>query len=223
MAALAVPAPSIIQIGCISVKKAGFFAFFLRFYFLFLLQGKKPFPLRPAAHQPQPVRSPSKRAKTQTPRQARRKRYCFGSLIPTTPFCHNKTGEIPFCNNIFSFSQTIAIKTSLSPPSAGKTSGPPKKEKPIALPRLAFPHGTPDAIRTHGLPLRRTTNSLSYDSLTLHSALFCVNLAQCVFGFSRCFVSFCTVLRYWNTFRAISKKLADGIFELFKKTKLADY
>ena len=46
MAALAVPAPSIIQIGCISVKKAGFFAFFLRFYFLFLLQGKKPFPLR---------------------------------------------------------------------------------------------------------------------------------------------------------------------------------
>lgn len=157
MAALAVPAPSIIQIGCISVKKAGFFAFFLRFYFLFLLQGKKPFPLRPAAHQPQPVRSPSKRAKTQTPRQARRKRYCFGSLIPTTPFCHNKTGEIPFCNNIFSFSQTIAIKTSLSPPSAGKTSGPPKKEKPIALPRLAFPHGTPDAIRTHGLPLRRRT------------------------------------------------------------------
>ena len=63
----------------------------------------------------------------------------------------------PFCNNIFSFSQTIAIKTSLSPPSAGKTSGPPKKEKPIALPRLAFPHGTPDAIRTHGLPLRRRT------------------------------------------------------------------
>ena len=103
MAALAVPAPSIIQIGCISVKKAGFFAFFLRFYFLFLLQGKKPFPLRPAAHQPQPVRSPSKRAKTQTPRQARRKRYCFGSLIPTTPFCHNKTGEIPFLQQHFFF------------------------------------------------------------------------------------------------------------------------
>ena len=83
--------------------------------------------------------------------------------------------------------------------------------------------GTPDWSRTSGLTLRRTTNSLSYDSLTLHPALFCVNLAQCVFGFSRCFVSFCTVLRYWNTFRAISKKLADGIFELFKKTKLADY
>ena len=81
----------------------------------------------------------------------------------------------------------------------------------------------PAQQETNQLPLRRTTNSLSYDSLTLHPALFCVNLAQCVFGFSRCFASFCTVLRCWNTFRAISKKLADGIFELFKKTKLADY
>ena len=89
--------------------------------------------------------------------------------------------------------------------------------------RMSLSFGTPEGIRTSDLPLRRTTNSLSYDSLTLHPALFCVNLAQCVFGFSRCFVSFCTVLRYWNTFRAISKKLADGIFELFKKTKLADY
>ena len=36
----------------------------------------------------------------------------------------------------------------------------------------------PERIRTAGLPLRRTNNSLSYDSLTLHSASFCVNLAQ---------------------------------------------
>ena len=38
--------------------------------------------------------------------------------------------------------------------------------------------GVPGATRTPGLPLRRTNNSLSYDSLTLHSASFCVNLAQ---------------------------------------------
>ena len=131
-------------------KKLDFFAFFLRFYFLFLLQGKKPFPLRPAAHQPQPVRSPRKRAKTQTPRQARRKRYCFGSLIPTTP-CHNKTGEIPFCNNIFS--QTIAIKNVSFRPQAQEK--PAAKRKANRIAAIGFPHGTPDAIRTHGLPLRR--------------------------------------------------------------------
>lgn len=38
--------------------------------------------------------------------------------------------------------------------------------------------GTPGETRTHYIPLRRTNNSLSYDSLTLHSASFCVNLAQ---------------------------------------------
>ena len=38
--------------------------------------------------------------------------------------------------------------------------------------------GTPGQIRTADLSLRRTNNSLSYDSLTLHSASFCVNLAQ---------------------------------------------
>lgn len=38
--------------------------------------------------------------------------------------------------------------------------------------------GTPETIRTSDPSLRRTNNSLSYDSLTLHSASFCVNLAQ---------------------------------------------
>ncbi len=142
----------------VSLSKSWIFRFFPQILLPVSSAGEKPFPPRPAAHQPQPVRSPSKRAKTQTPRQARRKRYCFGSLIPTTPFCHNKTGEIPFfCNNIFSFSQTIAIKTSLSPPSAGKTSGPPKKKSQSHCRDWLFPHGTPDAIRTHGLPLRRRT------------------------------------------------------------------
>lgn len=138
MAALAVPAPSIIQIGCISVKKAGFFAFFLRFYFLFLLQGKKPFPLRPAAHQPQPVRSPSKRAKTQTPRQARRKRYCFGSLIPTTPFCHNKTGEIPFLQQHFFFFSNNRHKNVSFAPKRRKNQRPAQKRKANRIAAIGF-------------------------------------------------------------------------------------
>ena len=140
MAALAVPAPSIIQIGCISVKKAGFFAFFLRFYFLFLLQGKNPFPLRlrPAAHQPQPVRSPSKRAKTQTPRQARRKRYCFGSLIPTTPFCHNKTGEIPFLQQHFFFFSNNRHKNVSFAPKRRKNQRPAQKRKANRIAAIGF-------------------------------------------------------------------------------------
>ena len=138
MAALAVPAPSIIQIGCISVKKAGFFAFFLRFYFLFLLQGKNPFPLRPAAHQPQPVRSPSKRAKTQTPRQARRKRYCFGSLIPTTPFCHNKTGEIPFLQQHFFFFSNNRHKNVSFAPKRRKNRRPAQKRKANRIAAIGF-------------------------------------------------------------------------------------
>ena len=109
-------------------QKADFSAFFPRFYFLFLLQGKT-IPSRPAAHQPQPVRSPSKRAKTQTPRQARRKRYCFGSLIPTTPFCHNKTGEIPFLQQHFSFSNNRHKNVSFAPQAQGKTSVPKKKSQ----------------------------------------------------------------------------------------------
>lgn len=115
------------------------------------------------------------------------------------------------------FSQIFVIFFKKAPQAAKNTAGWGNS------PSCGVLYGTPGQILTGGLPLRRTTNSLSYDSLTLHPALFCVNLAQCVFGFSRCFASFCTVLRCWNTFRAISKKLADGIFELFKKTKLADY
>ena len=146
MAALAVPAPSIIQIGCISVKKAGFFAFFLRFYFLFLLQGKKPFPLRlrPAAHQPQPVRSPSKRAKTQTPRQARRKRYCFGSLIPTTPFCPNKTGDLPFLQqHFFFFSNNRHKNVSFAPRAQEKPAARPKKKSQSHCRDWLFPMAPP--------------------------------------------------------------------------------
>ncbi len=105
--------------------------------------GEKTIPPPPGGASTAAGEKPQQRAKTQTPRQARRKRYCFGSLIPTTPFCHNKTGEIPFCNNIFSFSQTIAIKTSLSPPSAGKTSGPPKKKSQSHCRDWLFPMAPP--------------------------------------------------------------------------------
>lgn len=44
--------------------------------------------------------------------------------------------------------------------------------------RMSLSFGTPEGIRTSDLPLRRTNNSLPYDSLTLYSASFCVNLAQ---------------------------------------------
>lgn len=53
-----------------------------------------------------------------------------------------------------------------------------KKTKALAARAFDRKSGTPGWIRTSGLPLRRTNNSLSYDSLTLHSASFCVNLAQ---------------------------------------------
>ena len=167
MAALAVPAPSIIQIGCISVKKAGFFAFFLRFYFLFLLQGKKPFPLRPAAHQPQPVRSPSKRAKTQTPRQARRKRYCFGSLIPTTPFCHNKTGELPFLQQHFFFFSNNRHKNVSFAPKRRKNQRPAQKRKANRIAAIGF---SPWVCATKKIPAKNENSGFGISLFSfLHS------------------------------------------------------
>lgn len=158
-------------------QKSWIFRFFPQILLPVSSAGEKPFPSAGGASTAA-VRSPSKRAKTQTPGRPGGKGTALALSFQRPLSAIIRRENSPFCNNIFSFSQTIAIKTSLSPPSAGKTSGRPKKKSQSHCRDWLFPHGTPDAIRTHGLPLRRTNNSLSYDSLTLHSASFCVNLAQ---------------------------------------------
>jgi hypothetical protein len=81
--------------------------------------------------------------------------------------------------------------------------------------RMSLSFGTPEGIRTSDLPLRRTNNSLPYDSLTVHLTPFCVAFPQWRNGRQCRFVAHCIYLTWTTAFRSISKKLAGQVFDLF--------
>ena len=119
-------------------QKSWIFRFFPQILLPVSSAGEKTIPPPPGGASTAAGEKPQQKGKDADPQAGRRKRYCFGSLIPTTPFCHNKTGELPFLQQHFFFFSNNRHKNVSFAPKRRKNQRPAQKRKANRIAAIGF-------------------------------------------------------------------------------------